>query len=152
MLKRIRHPSPAMFISLVALFVALTGSAVAGTIVAHAKFADKAGIASNSLKLQGKTAAQVAALAPAPPPVSSVASLVTVKTASWSVNPSQGMSFTVTCDAGQKAIAGGYDNPNGDAIALDTHPSPDGGSWVVFLGNLSSTAGASGTVYAVCLK
>ena len=39
MLKRIRRPSPAMVVSLIALFVAMTGSAVASTIVARAKLA-----------------------------------------------------------------------------------------------------------------
>ena len=151
MLGRFRPPSPAMIVALLALFIALGGTAVAAGIVPRAKFADKAGIANNSLKLQGKTPAQVAALAPAPPPVSSVASLVTVKTAAWSLDVNHGNFFTVTCDAGQKAIAGGYDDPALNAIAFDSHPSSDGGSWTIFLGNISSSAGA-GTVYANCLK
>ena len=59
-MKGIRLPSPAMVVAMLALLVALSGTAVAAGIVPKAK------VALNSLKLQGKTAAQVAALAPAP--------------------------------------------------------------------------------------
>jgi len=60
--------------------------------------------------------------------------------------------FTVTCDAGQKAISGGFDNPTGVALSADTRPTPDGASWKVYMVNLSSSAAASGNAYAVCVK
>jgi len=138
MLHRIPRPSPALVIALIALFVALSGTAVAATVVAHAKLAD------NSTKLQGKTAAQVAALAPAP---ASLSGYVTVKSAAWSLGANQGSDFTATCDAGQKAIAGGYE---GDGLGFDSRPTPDGGGWKVYLGTGSS--GSSGSVYAICLR
>src|SRR3954462_13720558 len=58
MFRHLGHLSPSLALSLVALFGALGGTAVAAGIVPRAKLAD------NALKLQGKTAAQIAALAP----------------------------------------------------------------------------------------
>ena len=75
-----------------------------------------------------------------------------MKTVSWTLNPGQESDFTATCDPGQKAISGGFDDPQGSALSADTRPTPDGGSWRVYLFDLSSTAGASGSVYAVCLR
>ena len=143
MFRRIPHPSPALVVALVALFVALSGTAVAATIVAHAKLAD------NATKLQGKSAAQVAQLAPA---AASLGGYLTVKSVSWSLNGGQESDFTATCDSGQKAIGGGWDGPQGNALGADTRPLPDGTGWRVYLFNLSSTAAASGSVYAVCLR
>jgi hypothetical protein len=143
MFRRIPHPSPALVVALLALFVALSGTAVAAGIVPRAKLAD------NATHLQGKTAAQVAALVPAP---SSLAGYLTVKTASWTLAASASGDFSAACDAGQKAVGGGYDNPEGDVLSLDTRPTPDGGGWRVYLLNLSTTAGASGSIYAVCLR
>src|SRR5881628_392743 len=98
-----RLPSPSVVISLIALFVALGGTAVAAGVVPLAK---RSLVADNAKKLGGKTAAQVAALRPAPA-VTSVAGLTSVKTVPWSLNAQQANDLTVTCDAGQKAIAGG---------------------------------------------
>jgi hypothetical protein len=143
MFRRIPHPSPALVVALLALFVALSGTAVAAGIVPRARLAD------NATKLQGKTPAQVAALAPAP---SSLAGYLTVKSASWTLAASASGDFSAACDAGQKAVGGGYDNPQGDALSLDTRPTTDGTGWRVFVLNLSTTAGASGSIYAVCLR
>jgi len=142
---RIHRPSPALVIAVVALFVALSGSAVAAGIVPLAR------LANNAKKLQGKTAVQVAALAPAKP-ATSAAGLVTVKSTAWSLNGGQEASFTVACDAGQKATGGGYDNPTGAAVAFDSKPGSDGASWTIDEVNFSSTAGAGGNVYVVCVK
>jgi hypothetical protein len=143
MLHRIPRPSPALVIALIALFVALSGTAVAAGIVAHAKLAD------NATKLQGKSAAQVAAMAAAP---ASLAGYTTVKSAGWSLPANQGGDFTATCDAGQKAIGGGFDNPQGGGLAIDTRPTPDGSGWRVYVLNVMDTSGSSGSVYAICLK
>jgi hypothetical protein len=142
-MKRIRFPSPAMVVAMLALLVALSGTAVAAGIVPKAK------VALNALKLQGKTAAQVAALAPAP---ASVGGLVTIKTAPWALAGGQGTDLSVACDSGQKAIGGGYDNPVGFALSVDTRPSSDDASWRIFLANTSGSEGASGTLYAICMK
>lgn len=143
MLKRIPHPSPALVIALVALFVALSGTAVAAGIVPHAKLAD------NSTKLQGKTAAQVAQMAPQP---ASLAGYITVKSAAFNLAADAENDFSAACDAGSKAIAGGYDNAVGAVFQFESRPTPDGSGWRTYLANASSTAGVSGTVYAVCLR
>jgi hypothetical protein len=165
MLTRLRRPSPALVVALLALFVSLTGTAVAAGVVVP--LAKRALVADNAKKLGGKTPAQVAAtpgpasdlggksaeeIAAMPGPASSAAGVVAIKSAAWSLAAGDGKDFSVTCDAGQKAVAGGYDNPAGTVLPLDTRPSSDGASWRIFLGNLSNAEGASGTLYAVCVK
>ena len=142
--KKAHLPSPAMVVALIALFTALSGTAVAAGIVAKAKFA------MNSGKLQGRTAGQVAGL---PGPASTAAGLVAVKTAPWSLGPGQMSDFVVTCDAGQKAVSGGYDDPSGWVHAWDSRPTPDASGWRVFItANDNAPAVQAGTLYAVCLK
>jgi len=145
-----RRVSPAMVVALLALFVALSGTAVAAGVVPLAK---RALSADNAKKLQGETKAQIAAAAAAQPgPASTAASLISVKSSPWSLTGGQGADVTVVCDGGQKAVSGGFDNPNGNVIGLDTRPSTDGASWKVYILNIDSSAGASGTAFAVCAK
>ena len=138
-----RLPSPAMVIALVALFVALGGTAFATATA----IAPKAKLALNSLKLQGKTAAQVAAL---PGPASSAAGLVAVRTVSFSIAGSGLQTVSAACQSGEKAISGAYSS-SGAVLQASTAPSSDGSSWQMVLVNLD-TASASGTGYAVCMK
>ncbi len=141
MKSKLRLPSPATVIATIALFVALSGTAVAAGIVPKARYALNAG------KLQGQTAAQVAAI---PSPASSAASLVSTKTTSFSINAQDATVVTVTCDSGQKAISGGYTTSQA-VLQGSTAPSGDGSSWQSVLINIGNTT-ASGTAYAVCLK
>jgi hypothetical protein len=143
--RKLRFPSPALVIAVIALFVALSGTAVAAGIVPLAK---RALTADNAKKLQGKTAAQIAA---APGPASSASALVSVKSAPFSLAPNGGGFFAATCDAGQRAISGGMTTEQ-FVLLLDTLPTPDGAGWQVYLGNVSTSQGASGTVYAICLR
>lgn len=140
---RKRLPSPALVIALLALFVALSGTAVAAGIVPLAK---RALVSDNAKKLNGATLKDIvggiAAAAPA---------LVNVQKQAWSLNAGGGNDFSLACPSGAKAIAGGFDATSGDAAALDTRPSSDQTAWKIFLGNLSDSAGASGTLYTVCL-
>jgi hypothetical protein len=147
MLSKIR-PSPALVVASIALFVALGGTAVAVGIVPRARLAD------NALKLQGKTPVQVAALAPKPPVApTSVAGLISVKTAPWSLNPRAESNFTVSCDAGQRAVAGGWSDPGNWSSGYQSLPTPDDSGWTT---NIYTSSGApsaqSGTVYAICVK
>jgi hypothetical protein len=151
---------------MVALFAALAGSAVSATIVPlakraltadHAKVADKAKTASTSLNasnaalLQGKTAEEIAALVQIPP-VSSIAALVTVRHTHWSI-PRQGITDAVApCAAGEKAVGGGWDNPNGPTFGFDSKPTVDDTGWVVHIENPSNSIGAEGEVYVVCVR
>ena len=165
MAPRFRRPSPALMLAVIALFVALGGSAIASgivQIVPRAKFAAKAGIANNALKLGGKTAGQIVASVPKPPPpappLASIASFSTIKSAPFSLTPSTPpnlnvQNVTATCDAGQKAVAGGFNNPtNALVLELGSSPTADGSGWVERLGNFSSTTTGNGTVVATCIK
>ena len=107
--------------------------------------AKRALVADNAKKLGGKTAVQVAALAP-----KQHAPTVVVKTAPWSLAAGGQQDFTTTCDAG-KAVTGGYDNPVGSALAFDTRPTADGSGWMLYL-SASSSAAASGTLFVVCVS
>jgi hypothetical protein len=142
-MQKIRLPSPALVISVIALFVALSGTAVAAGIVPLAK---RALTADNAKKIQGKTAAQVAAT---PGPASSASALVSVKSAPFSLAPNGGGFFAATCDAGQRAISGGMTTER-FVLMVDSLPTADGTGWQQFL--VSGSQGASGTVYAICLK
>ncbi len=141
---RIRRPSPALVVALLALFVALSGTAVAAGVVPLAKRALTADVAKNSLKLGGLTAAQVGSLAPPPN--------IYYKTATWSLAAGDEGDFKATCDPGEHVLSGGYDNPDANALAADSRPSADGLSWVTYLQNLSPSSDTGGTVYAVCMR
>ena len=108
-------PSPALVISVLALFVALSGTAVAAGVV---PLATRALTADNSKKLGGQTAAAIAAgAAQRPGPASSAAGLVTIKQVSDSLAAKSGREFVIGCDAGRKVISGGY---AGDAASAST--------------------------------
>ena len=100
-----RLPSPALVISVLALFVALGGTAIAAGVVPLAK---RSLVADNAKRLNGKTALQVAKLAP-PAEVASVAALTSIKSQPWTLGARQSVDVTVACDLGQKAIAGGWE-------------------------------------------
>jgi hypothetical protein len=126
-------------VALLALFVALGGTAVAAGVP---PFAKRAGIADNAKKLQNKTAAQVASL---------VVGRIVVRPSAWSLPASGSGDFAASCQPGEKVVGGGYDHASGDVFAFDNRPAADGSGWKVFLESLSPTTGTSGNVYAVCL-
>lgn len=140
---KLRLPSPALVIAVVALFVALGGTAFA-TVNA---IVPKARLSLNSLKLQGKTAAQVAAI---PGPAASGAGLISTVTASFSVPASGAAPAAPACPSGAKAIGGGYTS-SGVLVLITSAPSSDGSAWQMIFGNFLDSA-ATGTAYAVCMK
>jgi hypothetical protein len=140
-MKNLRLPSPATVLAMIALFVALGGTAVAAGIVPKAKFALNAG------KLQGKSAAQVAAIAG---PATTAAGLVTTRTTSFSVPGNDARSVTASCEAGEKAVGGGY-TTDGVLLSGPTAPTGDGASWQLLVVNIGDS-NAAGTAYALCLK
>jgi hypothetical protein len=143
MIGRLRTPSPGLVIACIALFVALGSTAFAAApTVKRSLFANNAG------KLQGKTAAQVAAL---PGPASSVSSLVSVRSAPFLLNPDEAKFVSVACSPGEKAVSGGFSTPNA-VFPADTLPTTDGRGWQVYLINFSGTQAAAGTVQAVCIR
>jgi hypothetical protein len=136
-----RRLSGAMVVALVALFFSLGGAAVAAGIVPLAK---RALVADNAKKLAGKTPAQ---LQPG-----SIAALISVRTANWSLSPAQANTFTAACASTEKVVGGGYDHTSGDVLAFDARPASDGHGWQVNLESLSPTSSAAGTVYAICAR
>jgi hypothetical protein len=151
-MRRISRPSPALGVAVLALFVALSGTAwaVGNAIVPLAK---RALVADNARKLNGQApAALVAKAAQQPGPASTAAGLVVVKSVAYSLAPNQQNDFTIPCDAGTKAISGGVNELSGTAVPFDTRPSADGASWQIYLANFNDTTPAGGTVEAVCLK
>jgi hypothetical protein len=139
---RPRLPSPALVVASIALIVSLSGTAIAATpVVQRALFAVNAG------KLQGKTAAQVAAL---PSPARTAAALATVRQgAAQSLAAGADGDFSAQCNAGEKAIAGGFSS-DGAVIALDTRPT-SAVAWTIYLANIGQAA-ASVTPVVTCLR
>ena len=159
-MKNRKHPSPALVIALIALFVSLSGTAVAAGIVPLAKRAltadraKQAAVADVAKKLgpAASTAlAQQAGLMPGP--ASTAAGLVSLKSAPFSLGTGAGSMFTAPCGSGEKAVSGGFGyDSSALVLSSDSLPTGDGSGWQMYLFNLSSTSGASGTVYAVCLR
>ena len=157
---RKKRPSPAFVVAMLALFVALGGTAGA-VVTATVPLAKRALVADNAKKLNGVTAGQLGGAAvqlalkesPAGPrPASSAASLVSVKAAPFALSANGQGAFTATCDAGQKAIAGGYANPVGTAFSIDTGPTSDGAGWSIYLVEATGSSSAVGVVQAICLR
>jgi hypothetical protein len=144
MSKRLPISRPAFALLVVLLFTALSGTAVAAGVVPLAK---KALFANNAGKLQGKTVAQVAAL---PGPATGAVDLVATRTTSISIPADAARVIIVACQAGEKALSGGYTS-NGVLVSAATAPTSDGASWQLALLNLGDST-ATGTAYAVCVK
>jgi len=147
-----KRPSAALVVAMIALFVALGGTAGA-VVTAAVPLAKRALVADNAKKLSGQTSSQlVSQAAAAPGPASTAASLISVKTAPFALSANGQGSFTATCDAGQKAIAGGYANPVGTAFSVDTGPTSDGTGWSIYLLEGTGNGVAAGLIQAICLK
>ena len=140
-----KRPSAALVVAMIALFVALGGTAGA-VVTAAVPLAKRALVADNAKKLEGRSAAQIASQAAAAPgPASTASALVSVKSAPFALSADGQGSFTATCDAGQKAIAGGYANPVGTAFSVDNGPTADGAGWSIYLLEGTGTASPQGS-------
>jgi hypothetical protein len=133
-------PSPAITIAMIALIVALAGSATAGVI----SFAQRAGVADNARKLQGKTATQVAALAK---------NRISLQTATFSIAAGQVLPFRMSCPGSTRVIGGAWrqNPPSQSVVDAGNGPGDDNGrSWLFTLAN-PGTTGAHVVLYALCL-
>jgi hypothetical protein len=148
-----------MAIALAALFVALSGTAVAAGVPALAK---RALVADNAKKLGGQTSAQLlgaakqqaeaaaSAAAQQPGPASTASGLVVIKTApAGQFAPGQFRELQISCDAGQKVMGGGL-STDGIVVALDSFPSSET-TWTASGLNLVNQP-ATASVWATCLK
>ncbi len=157
-----RLPSPAMTVAATALLIALSGTAVAGAVgivplAKRALTADKAKVATlalNSQKVGGQTPAAIVAQASAAPgPASSAAGLVVNKSAAYSLNPQGEQLVTASCDAGTKAVGGGFsDSTSALVLSAGSSPTADGSGWTEDLINLSSSTAGGGTIIVACIK
>jgi hypothetical protein len=150
-----RLPSPALAISVMALFVSLGGTAVAAGVVPLAKralTADRAKVSDVSKRLApGSTSTLLKTAAAMPGPANSVAGLLSVKTVPWTLAPGGTQDFAVTCDG--KVVSGGWEDPGGWAHAWDTRPTMDGSGWRTVISVADAApAQQTGVVYAICAK
>lgn len=164
-MKRFKRPSGALLIAMIALFVALGGTAGA-VVTAAVPLAKRALVADNAKKLNGLTARQLgtavgtAAVTAVlkespggPRPASTAASLVSTVNVAFSIAPSGGQTFTASCGSAGKAVGGGFANTgSGLALSAISAPTSDGTGWTEGLLNIDSSSTASGQVFATCLK
>lgn len=160
MKSRFSKPSPALIVAILALFVALGGTAGAVVTAKVVPLAKRALVADNAKKVGGLTAAQVAT-AGAKVAVTAVAQalpgaatgLISTQTASFSLAPGAEQAVTASCGAGSKALGGGFSNPTSALVlSAGSTPTSDGTGWTEDLINVDSSTAASGTVVATCLK
>jgi hypothetical protein len=172
MFRRVPRPSPAFVLALSALLVSLSGTAVAAGVVPLAK---RALTADNAKKLGGQSAAQVVATAAAHASDSdhvqgktvddvvaaaqtkSASGFFTLKQGQFSIPtaPSQtksaNLDLTLPCDAGQKAISGGFQYAQAEAYVVESGPTADGKAWHLQIENYSTADGAFGNTYVICV-
>ncbi len=159
MKRKLRLPSPALIVACLALVVALSGTAVAAGIVANARHANKADLATRALnadKVGGKTPVQIAAAAAQagaqlPGPASTAAGLLVVKTQSGGqVAAQRNGTFAISCDTGAKIMGAGFSS-DGPVINFNSYPTSDT-TWTFELVNLDDAAAHNVSLYATCLK
>jgi len=147
LISKIRRPSPALVVALIALFVALSGTAVAAGVVPLAK---RALNADNAAKLGGTTpAAVVQQAAQLPGPASTAGGLVSQKTVSDSIAPNGSKMISLSCDGGKKVIGAGWSS-DGAVFDLGNHPTGDT-TWTFEFANFSDTATSAVSAYVVCI-
>jgi hypothetical protein len=159
---RMKRPSPAFVVAMVALFVALGGTA--GAVVTQAvPLAKRALLADNAKKVGGQTSAQIISkaaqqgasqalqLSPAGArPASTATGLVVSKSqAAGSVDPGTVRVAQIACDSGQTVVGGGMSS-DGAVATFDSYPL-NATTWEVGFGNLGAGA-ANISTYALCLK
>jgi hypothetical protein len=136
-----------MVVALIALFVALTSTAVAQPVVRRALFANNAG------KLQGSTRAQVVAQAVrAVPPaqVTSVRGLVSVVNREFFAVPGSGTTESVSCTTGRAISAYWTTVADGEGVTVSITPTNES-TWRFIVKNLRADGPARGTLSLVCL-
>jgi hypothetical protein len=171
--KHVPRPSPAFVLAMLALLVSLSGTAVAAGVVPLAK---RALTADNAKRLGGQSAAQVVAAASEHAGDSdhlqgktadelvglaqtkTVTGLFTLKQGQFSLGAAPGggkarnLDLTIPCDAGQKAISGGFQYSQAAAYLVESGPTADGASWHMQIENYSTADGAFGNTYVICVS
>lgn len=170
--------TPSLVISMIALFVALSSTGFASSIVPlakraltadKAKVANTAKVATDALKVNGQTATQIAAtpgpatdlqgqsaaqIAATPGPTNSISGLLTIRSVGWSVqNLGNTTDARALCNSGERAVGGGYDQASGYVDVLYNRPLVDlSGWWFRVTASSGNTYPANGSVWVVCSK
>lgn len=156
--RTMRRPSAALVVAMVALFVALGGTAGA-VVTAAVPLAKRALVADNAKKLNGITAGQLGgavvavALEESPPgarPASTAGTLLGIKTQTATLPPDGEGEFTITCDAGQRVAGGGFSS-DGAVFNFDSYPVGPS-AWRFYLANADAANAANINLYATCLR
>ena len=160
-MRMIRLPSPALVVAVIALLLALSGTALAAQqivpLAKRALTADKAKVALNARKLGGQTSAGLVQRAASqastiPGPASTATGVVVVKSqAEGQIGAAAGKAFAISCDTGQKIVSAGFLSNGPVLIAVGSYPTSDT-TWSMGLLNLDDTTPANVTMYATCLK
>jgi hypothetical protein len=157
---RLKRPSPALVVAIVALLVALGGTARAGITGGAVPLAKRAILADNAKRLRGQSPAQIAATAtnaalaasPAGPrPASSAATLVTITTVSGSVAAGESIhTFYAVCGFQQKLLGGGF-RASAPVVVLASYPEADD-RWTVIVRNPDPVVPVLVTASATCTR
>ena len=141
-----RKPSPTFVVAVLALFVALAGTANA-VVDAAVPLARRALVAENAKKLNGQTARAVAKI---PGPASTAAGVVTTRSKAILISPGSGNTFTVDCNPEEKVIGGGYSS---NAVVLNhvrSYPVSER-YWLMGFANVDNKT-ATTMLYAICIR
>jgi hypothetical protein len=141
-----RKPTPEFVIAVLALFVALAGTANA-VVDAAVPLARRALVAENAKKLNGQTARQVANI---PGPASTAAGVVSTKTKAVLISPGPGNFFTIDCDPDEKVIGAGYAS-NAAVLNLVLSDPVSARTWRMGFVNVDDKQ-ATTTLYAICIR
>jgi hypothetical protein len=141
-----RKPTPEFVIAVLALFVALAGTANA-VVDAAVPLARRALVAENAKKLNGQTARGVANIAG---PASTAAGVVSTRTKAVLISPGPGNFFTIDCDPSEKVIGAGYAS-NAAVLNLVLSDPVSERTWRMGFVNVDDKL-ATTTLYAICIR
>lgn len=141
-----RKPTPELVIAVLALFVALAGTANA-VVDAAVPLARRALVADNAKELNGRAAREIAnTLGPA----STAAGVITTRTKAILITPGGGSTFTIDCNPDEKVIGGGYAS-NAAVLNLFLSYPVSQRSWLMGFVNVDNKTSTT-TLYAVCIR
>jgi hypothetical protein len=141
-----RKPTPEFVVAVLALFVALAGTANA-VVEAAVPLARRALVAENAKKLNGQTARQVANILG---PASTAAGVVTTRTKTILITPGPGSTFTIDCNPNEKVIGGGYASDAAILNLIVSYPVSER-TWLMGFVNVDNKTGTT-RLYAICIR
>ena len=141
-----RKPTPALVVAVLALFVALAGTADA-VVHAAVPLARRALVAENAKKLNGQTAGEIAKI---PGPASTATGIITTRQKTIPLAPGTAELWTVECSPNEKVIGGGYSSDAALINLFVSHPVNER-TWQWGFVNLDSKQ-ANTELEAICIR